>query len=82
MSDPKHLIQLKNSFIKISDISRIVYDPSDNTVKVVLAGRENGDTGWCSCTPGEFKEIISKWDSYIERSSSTPLAKTKEVDHV
>lgn len=78
----KHIVRISNSYYKISDISRIIHDPCDNTIKVLLTGRPDGDSGWNSLSAKEFQELLGVWDSYLERTSNKSTPPTKEANHV
>lgn len=75
----QHVIQLRNQHVRLSSTQRIVFDPSDNTMKLFLSGGDGGQTAWLQSSEAEYLELCAAWDEYLERTTPKFEEITKHV---
>lgn len=75
----RHVLQLRNQHVRLSSIQRIVFDPSDNTMKLFLSGGDGGQTGWMNANEEEYLRLCAAWDEYLERTTPKFEEITKHV---
>ena len=78
MEIKKHTVRFKNSAVRISSITRVMWDSCDSTVKFYLIGGES--TCWVGCSRKEYEQLIDIWEEYLEKTISVQEKVTKTVN--